>query len=224
MPITVVSSGGAATQNGSAVTLNFTAIKGDLVLVMGGTNFRTGITAGTSSDGWTVGAVSAVDDPTVAIMYKVMGDTPDTSIVCLASGNSNDSSAYVYYVLRGVDTTNIKDEAWGSFDNGNSTNPNNTASYPTTVGALIVNFASSMVYDTSPGTVADFGNDVSATQTDTFGFTTAACTKIANASDVASGKNPGAWSSWSTGLWRGLCFSIKPYVPKNNVLNIISSN
>lgn len=212
MAISLIASGGGASTNGGSVTLNFTALKDDVVIVMGGTIYRNGYTqAGTSSTGWSVGAYASYG-PSACVLWKVMGDTPDTSIVCNGSGNSNDSSAYVYYVLRGVDLNNIFDEYIRGVSFGTSTNPDNGPSYPNTVGAWIINFNASEVYDTSPGTVADFTNTVSATQTDTFGFTSAACTMVATATEVANGKDPGAWSSWASGEWYGWCFSIKPAV------------
>lgn len=212
MAISLIASGGGASTNGGSVTLNFTALKNDVVFVMGGTKYRDGYTqAGTSSAGWNIGA-SASYGPSACILWKIMGDTPDTSIVCLGSGNSNDSSAYVYYVLRGVDLSNIFDESIRGVSAGTSTNPDNGPSYPNTVGSWIINFNASDVYDTTPGTVSGFSNTVSATQTDTFGFTSAACIFVATATEVASGKDPGSWSSWASGNWYGWCFSVRPAI------------
>jgi hypothetical protein len=159
--------------------------------------------------------------PVIGAWKKKMGATPDLKATCSGAGNASDGVAYIGYVLRNVDPTTSED-ASATFNNASSTNPHPNSITTVTDGAVVLAMAASRVNDTSPGTVSGYSNQITSNGNDTNPMTVSAMLKT-----VAShgAENPGAYSSWSTGLWNAFTIALRPQVdtPFNNILqNIIN--
>lgn len=141
------------------------------------------------------------------VWRKVMGATPDSSILFTGTGSATDAMAAVVYILRGVDTINPEDTTTPAAATGSSTNPDNPAITTVTRTAWVLPFASSEVNDvavTAPtgylGTVQDTGND-------TRDSTTAVAYKSV---DPAGVENPASWTAWDTGTWVAITVAVRP--------------
>ena len=100
-------------------------------------------------------------DGNLAVFYKVMGSTPDTTVVSNPTGSANDGGAMVVHVFRNVDLTNIFAGTTTSTTTQGITSPNPPA-ITTTVGDSVV-MAISGVFD---------ANTTNLSSTQLSGFTT----------------------------------------------------
>jgi hypothetical protein len=145
--------------NGGNVTLTFTGAsgllnaagaqatlaQGDVVVCAYASSGTADAAMSTSSSGWTEihegYANGTSNDTNLALYYKVMGATPDTSFVAVGpTGNSNATIATAF-AFRGVDAAvlDIAFVAGSHFATGTaSTRPNAPAITPVTAGAWIV--------------------------------------------------------------------------------------
>lgn len=117
---------GGGAINGGDVTLTFDTspnnpAQGDVVIVFGGYSHAAGgdivPTPGPSTAGYTEiisRVVQANAEPACGMWYKVMGATPDTTVVCKGNASTTDGTAYGCVVLRGQHTTTLLDVAIAS--------------------------------------------------------------------------------------------------------------
>jgi len=103
-------------ENGNDVTLTFDTplLEDDVVIVVGGHGNDDGVDPiGPSTAGYTTenDTDDGADDWTGGVWWKVMGSTPDTTVVCLNGNTVRDAAAYAAYALRGVDTNTVMDVA-----------------------------------------------------------------------------------------------------------------
>lgn len=207
MTISIVGVGqGGNAINGGDVTLTFNVapIKGDVVYLFGGHGAGTN-TIGPSTAGYTALISDTSTVCKFGVWRKVMGSSPDTTVVGQGGGNASDAVAYCSFVLRGVDQ-NTPEDVTTTTSTSTSVNPDPPSITPITNGAWILALASSVVNDATPGTITNYINTVSSTATDTNPFTTAGATR-----QVANGaENPGAFSSWSSGVWFAASVAVRP--------------
>lgn len=122
MAITLVTSGEATASNGADIDQTFgtAPIEDDVVILIGGhsDNNSSGSAGGESIDSTT--GVTALDATSLfdnenemdaGVWYYVMTSDIETGIRGYGDGVAQHATAYVYYILRGVDLTQIADVA-----------------------------------------------------------------------------------------------------------------
>jgi hypothetical protein len=168
--------------------LSTAPITGDIVLVVRTWATTADQTFTTSSTGWTklsdLYAVST-SNTNFGIFYKIMGTTPDTSIVLNQNNTTAESSSIAVYVFRGVDTTTPFDVASTTVSQTSSGIPNPPAITPTTTNSIIV--------------VAAGTSHTGGTDTFTAGYLTNFLTVGAN-STIDSTVGIG-WVAWTSGAY-----------------------
>lgn len=195
--------------NGGDVTLTFDVApsQNDVVVVFGG--YETASAAiGPSTAGYTNVVAQLTGTHGLSLDYKVMGASPDTTVVCQGGGAAADAVVYVAYVLRGVDTGTVQDAA-PTPTSASSGAPDPLTITTVTDGAWVLAFAVSKVNDATPGTISGYSNHVSGNATDTNPYTAAGATKLVA---TAGAEDPGAWSSWASAGWRARTWAVRPAV------------
>ncbi len=129
MAITIVGTPqGANAFNGGDVTLTFdgTPAEDDVVVLFGGFHDEDDSPeVGPSTAGYTERARRQTSGEVFAegVWTKPLGATPDTTVVGKGSGDVQELTAYMCWVLRGVDTTTPMDAVIVEFDQGSTANP-----------------------------------------------------------------------------------------------------
>lgn len=172
------------------------------------------VTAGYTRIAYHTGAAEA--NPSIAIFRKVQGSTTDTTVAAVADSSARTDTVILGYCFRGVDTTTPEDAAPTTAGETTSTNPDPAAIDIATEGAaVLVAACMTVVMDTSPGTISgyDAGGYVSEIGNDTADHTLAGACILG----LSTGShNPGAWSSWSSGLWYAITVAIRPAIILNH--------
>ena len=194
--------------NGGNVTLTFdgTPAQNDVVIVIGGSGtFRTPNPTAPGT-GYTQ---IALDASTIyfGAWYKRLGASPDASVVCNGTGNVNDATSYVSYVLRGVDTSTALDATATTAGETTSTNPDAPSITTVTNGAWVIACAGSRINDASITAPSGYSNQVSATNTDAFSLSVSAATKEVT---TAGAENPASFTTWSSAAWFAISNAIRP--------------
>jgi hypothetical protein len=208
MAISLVSGGAlaGAINNGGDVTLTFPGgiAQDDVVVLVGGHFARASTPIGPSTAGYTQRYLNTTTNPWFGVWTKVMGASPDATVVGQGSGNAADSTAYACHVLRGVHT-DILDQTIAAA-NATSTNPDSPAVVTQTANAWVLSAAISIVND---GTITEPTNYVNKANAN-FNDTNAATIGIASR-EIASpaSENPAAWTGWSSGAWWAVSVAIK---------------
>lgn len=213
---TVVDSQSNATNNGGDVTINFTALAGDLVCVFGGHPTRGGSSYGPSTSGYTQDTLdTATNTCGFGFWHKSMGTTPDTSVTCKGTGNTQDACAYVVYVVRGVNASTQID-ATSVITNGSSTNPDSPSITTATNNALVISAAGSVVNDATITAPSGYSTVLSNNATDNNPYTAAAAylTKA-----TAGAENPASFTNWSTGAWKAITVALRPGTVANSSMS-----
>lgn len=141
--------------NGGNVTLTFTGASGlltttgaeatlqqnDLVVVVGANSSTSDFAMATSSSGWTNQAETYANgstyDTNIAVWTKVMGATPDTSMVITGPGGASNATIGTAFALRGVDTSTPMDVSAILATGTATTRPDAGSITPTTAGAWV---------------------------------------------------------------------------------------
>jgi hypothetical protein len=140
--------------NGNNVTLTFTGAsglldatgaqatlqQGDIVITAYATSEVTDVAMSTSSSGWTEVTelyenVVSGQDTNLAVYYKVMGASPDTSFVAVGAGSASAGVIATAFAFRGVDTATPLDVASTTASGQTTTIPNGASITPVTTGA-----------------------------------------------------------------------------------------
>ena len=180
--------------------------QGDVIVVSGGHPYREGANLGPITAGYVEIASSNASGAAQGVWYKIVGETPDDTIICYGTGNADDAGVYVAHVLRGVDTSHVADTI-ATTATGSSTNPDPAAIVTVTDSVWVVVCGGSIVGDNSPGTITNYTNNVYIGASDVNSYSAAACTRqIAS----AGSEDPGAWNSWDAGVWRVYTVAIRP--------------
>lgn len=186
--------------NGGNVTLSMPTgvAQNDVVYVASSSNAAS--SGGTSSSGWT--QVGSTLDNTVRlqIFRKVMGASPDASIVLVGTGNANDSLAAVAIAFSGADTTTPEDGVAPTTATGNSTNPDPASITPATNNAAAIAFSANSINDISGNSApTGYSNFQQAGQTDTNSTSVRVGWKGGLSAGVA--EDPGTFGGVSTSTW-----------------------
>src|SRR6185436_20120948 len=197
--------------NGGNVTLTFNVAPqpGDVVIVVGGHGPAGGNTIGPSTAGYTALHTDTTNtNCRGGVWRKVMGTTPDTTVVCQGAGNAADGVAYVSFVFRGVDNGTPED-ATTTVTTNNATGfvPDSPSITTVTDGAVVLSLALTGINDATPGTVSGYSTPVSGNNNDTNPVTTAGCfiTKA-----TAGAENPAAYSTWTSSLGFAATVALRP--------------
>jgi hypothetical protein len=208
--------------NGGDVTLTFdgSPAENDMALVIGGIGTTdAGDTVGPSTAGYTQLAFedwTAAENLAFGVWYKFMGATPDTDVICQGSGEVADGTAYVSYMLRGVDTSTPEDAA-EVMDAGSGTNPDLEAITTATDGAWV--FATYARAHQTAGTGGPSGYS---------GFAAAGgqnetneCSVVAAYIEVASAssEDPGTFTDARSEVWKGYTIAIRPSTGVGKFIN-----
>jgi len=201
-----------AANNGNNVTLTFDTggnapQTGDTVIVCGGWSSSNGANPGISTSGYNNIDLWTTDVPInkIGLWYKVMGATPDTTVVTLGSGNGVDTTGYAAYVLIGVDAA-ITDATTVRDTPGTGTNPNPSPITTATNNALVIVCSNSQVNDASITAPSGYTNQVNANATDTNPGTIG----MASINKATAGtETPATWTTWASGNNRSYTAAIK---------------
>ena len=155
--------------------------------------------------------------PNFGAWFKIMGATPDPSVLLWGSRNTNDGTAYGMYVFRGVSSVIFSTGTQSV--KGNSTNPNGPSIITSAGSVMAVVLAGSQVADTSPGTVSNFSNQITAQGNDGLDITIAGATSLIAANQTI---DPGAWGSWSTASWISATIGLQPAVLPTITSSVVS--
>jgi uncharacterized protein YjiK len=205
-------SGGAIsdnTTNGGNITLTFPAgvQEGDVVILYGGHPHRTPAALGPSTAGYTEIAAYTAAAPNFGVWYKVMGSTPDTSVIGQGTGNAQDVTAYAAYILRGVSSVVLDQTSTTAGPTSNS-QPNAPSITTQTAGAWVVALGGSQITDTTRGTLANYSNANGNTGNDTNDISVEGATR-----SIASPatEDPPIWpTTWTAGSVYAVTVALKP--------------
>ena len=187
--------------NGGDVTLTFDVAlqQGDVVIVYGGTvrTLAGNPEGGPSTEGYTeIAYNSLINYNSFGAWYKVMGASPDATVVCRGSLASAGATAYGCYALSGVHAA-VQDQTVtqvGPITNGV---PDCGSITTQTDNAWVIAVASqaSGSFDATPGTISGYENQYTTYADDLYDYTIAGATLLKAS---AGAEDPAAWSSWAT--------------------------
>lgn len=197
--------------NGSDVTLTFdvTPLEDDVVIVIGGNADSEGTgDVGPSTTGYTEESTQ-FDTPAdmhYGVWWKAMGATPDSNVVCQGTGQVDEATAYICYVLRGVDTSVPIDVA-SVYDTVASTQyPDPPAATPISNNGLAIAW---MVWDGAQD-LSEFSEGYShlreAQGVDSSRFAVASAIRVLG---TATEEDPGAFALASAGSSNGITTIIR---------------
>jgi hypothetical protein len=218
--------------NGGNVTLTFTGAsgllnaagaqatlqQGDVVVCAYASSGTADLAMSTSSSGWTELTeiyANGTIDTNLAVYYKVMGASPDTSFVAVGPTGASNGTIAVAMAFRGCDGTpidagslNTTDGTATSVPNPASTTPLTAGAWPVIVGAGVAGAGAAF---TNPGDLSTTTNHFrSANHPETNDVAIG----IGIKTDWASGAfDPGAWGGGNVNAsnsWAAISFAIKP--------------
>lgn len=203
---------GAAT-NGNNVTLTFDTtpnnpMTGDTVVICGGWSSSNGANPAAPTGGYTQLALEVTGTPTIKIgcWYKVMGGSPDTTVVGGGNGNSVDTTCYAAYVLRNVNATVSDATPTVGGPNSGAANPDPAAIVTTTANAWVIPYSISQVNDASITAPNTYINQINANGNDTNPSTCGMATKLVVA---AGNEDPANWTNWGAGNNKSITLAIR---------------
>lgn len=193
--------------NGGNATITLPAMtQWDVVYVLCALSSTAGA-GGTSSSGWT--QIGSTTDNTIRtlVFRKVMGAVPDTSFVCLGTGDANDSTVALSMSLRGVDIDTPEDAA-PTTATGSSTNPDSPSITTTINNAFNLSIAASGVSDATFTRPTGYSNQVDDEEAVDTNDISGGITH--NQVETAGAEDPGTWTGWSTGPWVAWSVAVRP--------------
>lgn len=201
MAISFVNSSNANAGAGVSLTINTPAsiAQNDVLyayIIRGATG-----TQATSSSGWT--RLVDLDGTTynLAVLRKVIGASPDTSLVMTDTGAAK---AGAIIALRGVDTGTPEDATTTTASNAGSTNPDCPSITTVTNNAWVLALAGSGVNDAAVTNPTGYSNQS--------GVARAFATIWGSTKEVATAgaENPSAYTNWATGEWITASVAVRP--------------
>jgi hypothetical protein len=214
MAITFVGSAEVGSLNGADATLDLTGIslqQGDIVvLTYTFDNSLSSDNNGITSAGWTQiyegfdtagsGALK------LGVYYKIMGATPDSSVVVDGTDSQFNAMAVVAMAFRGVNQSVPQDATFTHFEAFDA-NPDPAAVTTVTNGAGVVVCVGGSAIDNSVTAPTGYGNQVDLASSDTLKATAAMAWK-----EVASAgaENPGTWTNWSSMVYQVVTVALRP--------------
>ncbi len=203
-----------AEKNGNDVTLTFdgSPTEDDVVILVGGISAdQAGRTVGPLTAGYTQFAFedwTADENLATGAWFKVMGATPDTTVVGQGGGFGPLAAAYASYMLRGVDTGTVEDAA-EILDAGAENDPDLESITTATDGAWVFAFYNKNTQLVATAAPSGYSNLATAGIVDTERCMVAAARK-----EVASagGEDPGIFTHANASEWKGYTIAIRPDV------------
>lgn len=180
----------------------------DIVIFAGASDSSMNSDGVATGQGWSDIYRDTNTSPGFQVCYKVMGETPDSTVTLNQNGTSR--QAFVIQAWRGVDTSNVLDVAAVTLATDTSGDPDSPEITPATVGALI--FAVGGV-DDDDGTVSTWPSGYSnGVESNTGQSSTSAGATIALCSKQWSSgaDNPAAFAISSDDAWRAGTFALRP--------------
>lgn len=198
--------------NGGNVTLTFDVAlqQGDVVYVFGCHSDRAPTNvSGPSTAGYTgIKRVTAASSIDFSVFRKVMGASPDSTVVCKGSTNSADACSYACYVLRGVDNSTPEDVAVTSTGPTIGGQPNCPSIDPVTNDCLILALMGNRINDAAITGPSGYSNTITSTGNDTVDTSVYGGTKqlVGHAAE-----DPGATTGWLEGnAWGAVTVAVRP--------------
>lgn len=169
---------------------------GDIVIVVDSFVSVGDYNAGVLTDGYTeLTDLYANDswDSNLAVSWKIMGATPDTTVSCVAGASRG--SVGLVQVWRNVDQVTPIDSVIGTATGINGGFPDGPATTPVTSGAVVITagMRTGAIGDASVTAPSGYGNLVQKTYISTLGTTAGIASKIWSGSGA---EDPGVWSDW----------------------------
>ena len=209
-----VGTAAAAAKNGADATIDISGLglsEGDVVIVTGGHPYRAGTSLGPSTAGYTEVAIdSTTNYASHGVWRKIMGGTPDASIVCYNTGDAADVCAYAAIGLSGVDTAHILDTLVVD-STGLDVDDEYSASasiVTVTDSAWVIQCVGRICGDLDAGVISGYTNDITAAQNDVNDYAAALCTKLI---PTAASEAGGYWADlYTIGDWVNFTVAIRP--------------
>lgn len=196
---------GSAGSGGDITLLMPTGVaQNDVVYVF----FATSSSGGTSSSGWTqIGSdLDNGADLRTQVWRKVMGASPDASIVLTGSGIGSDAGVGIAFALRGVNTTTPED-ATATTATGTSADPDSPSITTVTPNAWVISFAGSRANDSALTAPSGYSNEVDLAQAESNNISGGGATKEVTA---AGAENPASWTDWTSAAWAAWSVAVRP--------------
>lgn len=192
---------------GVDVTMTLTgAQENDVVLIFGGHGI--GEATIDTPSGWTDVAEILTGAPFVKCFYKVMGATPDASVVCDGGGNAGDGVAYLGFLVRGADRITPIDVA-ATTSAGGPNFPDPPVITPVTEGAVVFAFGAGDTIDASITAPSGYSTALNA-----LGNGTTHDISVGGSYKAWSGsgsENPAAYGAWGCNNWNAMTVAVRPY-------------
>lgn len=206
--ITVVGTPQSGTANNANVTLTFDVapVQGDVVFVAGGHDSNGGSSVTPVTSGYTQVINDTASQPYFGVWYKVMGASPDTTVVMPASGAANDAGAYCAIVLRNVHSSVLGATTTTAGPTA-STNPDPASITTTAANSMVLVFGLSTSNDAAPGTMTNY--TVAGSAGLNLSGVDASVSMGRRVIAAAGAENPPAWSAWTTGTWKTATLEVK---------------
>jgi len=198
--------------NGGDITLSLPSglAQDDVVYV--GLALGVASTGGTSSGGWTqVGSNVDTGNANLRtqLFRKVMGASPDTSIVLTGSGLAADSSSAIAIAFRGVDTTTPEDGVTPTTATGTTGGPDSPTITPNTTGAAAISWGAQPLIDvTGIGAPTGYTDLAVISSSDSNNTSNYMSWKSGLTGGVA--ENPSAYTGITSGRWVAWTIVVKP--------------
>lgn len=221
--------------NGGNVTLTFTGAsglldasgaqaslqQGDVVVCVYASSGVADAAMSTSSSGWTEVhegyANGTSNDTNLALYYKVMGASPDTSFVAVGPTGNNNGTIATAFAFRGVDAAvlDVAFVAGSHFATGTgSTRPDAPAITPVTAGAWIVVAGAGAAAAGATYASSDLSSTTNHFRTGNHAETIDIAIGVGIKTDWTSGAfNPAAWTGGAANAgdsWAAIIVALKP--------------
>ena len=160
-----------------------------------------------SSSGWTKAAEYYSSSIKLEISYKVMGETPDSSVAINGSTNASDAASAIAQVFRNVDVEQVLDQASPDPSLAGSGNPDSPSITTLTDGAWVCSCVGSFGALSGPSAPSGYSNDDTLQTTDSFNSSIGAASKLVA---TAGAENPGAWSGFASATNIAATIALRP--------------
>lgn len=193
--------------------ISSTAATGDIVIVSVASGGTSHLNQGVSTSGYKelndLYANGSSNDAMLSVNWKIMGATPDTSVVTLPSGSTADGLAAAAQVWRNVDQVTPLDVASTSSSGTATGRPTPPAITPVTSGAVVIATGSGAAATGAVFTTATLSNFLSVSGADTIDGTVG----MGSFAWTSGTYTPAQFTGGTTGSgdsWAGLTLVLRP--------------
>lgn len=213
MAISYVDSATNSAGDGADLTITLpTSLEDDIVIIALSVGYTADVAIGITTSGYTKLTELYADDTidiNLAVAWKRMGATPDTSVVCTNDGGVATALAGIAYVIRGVDTTTAFDVTTTTDTGIDSGIPDPPSITPTTAGSFIVIVGASTVNDVTITVPTGYTNHVAVSGDDQYDSRLA----MASKAWTSGAEDPPPWTNWGTSTahsWAAVTMALRP--------------